>query len=70
MTSPLPRKPGVPVAAASEADPSGDGIPVIPLWVKEWGFLLLGLAFLILTAMIADVGHAAGQGTGWFLFIL
>jgi hypothetical protein len=28
------------------------------------------VAFLILSAMIADVGHAHGTGTGWFLFFL
>jgi hypothetical protein len=58
------------VPAVSDASPARDGVPLIPVWVKEWGFLLLGVAFLILTAMIADVGHAAGDGTGWFLFIL
>lgn len=28
------------------------------------------VAFLILSAMIADAGHAHGTGTGWFLFFL
>jgi restriction system protein len=46
------------------------GVPAIPQWFKEWGWVPIGFAVLVLSALIADVGRAHGKGAGWFLFIL
>jgi Restriction endonuclease len=62
--------PGRSAPGAGEAGRAQAAVPAIPQWVKEWGFILLAVAFLILSAMIADVGHAHGTGTRWFLFFL
>jgi restriction system protein len=70
MTTPKTNQPGRPVPGAGEAGKAQAAVPAIPQWVKEWGFIPLLVAFLILSAMIANVGHAHGTGTGWFLFFL
>lgn len=70
MTTPKTNEPGRPAPGAGEAGRTQAAVPAIPQWVKEWGFIPLLVAFLILSAMIADAGHAHGTGTGWFLFFL
>ncbi len=58
------------VPGLGEIDAAGVGVPAIPQWFREWGWVPLGIVFLVLTALIADVGSAHGKGTGWFLFFL
>jgi hypothetical protein len=70
MTTPKSKQPGRSAPGTAEAGSAYTGVPAIPQWVKEWGFIPLAVVFLILSAMIADVGHAHGRGTGWFLFFL
>ncbi len=70
MTTPETNQPGRSAPGEGEAGRAQSAVPAIPQWVKEWGFIPLAAAFLIPSAMIADVGHAHGTGTGWFLFFL
>ncbi len=58
------------VPGVGQAGAAGAGVPVIPQWFREWGWVPLGTAFLVLSALIADVGRAHGKGVGWFLFFL
>jgi hypothetical protein len=60
----------MPVPGVGETGAAGADAPAIPQWFREWGWVPLGIAFLILSALIADVGRAHGKGTGWFLFLL
>jgi hypothetical protein len=46
------------------------GVPAIPQWFREWGWVPLGMVFLVLSALIADVGSAHGKDIGWFLLLL
>ena len=70
MNTPKTNQPGRLAPGAGEAGRARAAVPAIPQWVKERGFIPLLVAFLILSAMIADAGHAHGTGTGWFLFLL
>ena len=70
MTAPKTNQPGRSEPGAGEASRAQAPVPAIPQWVKEGGFVPLAVAFLILSAMIGDVGRAHGTGTGWFLFFL
>ena len=58
------------VPSAGETDAAGAGVPAIPQWFREWGWVPLGFVFLVLSALIAGVGRAHGKGVGWFLFLL
>jgi hypothetical protein len=49
---------------------AGAGVPAIPRWFREWGRVPLGIVFLVLSAMIADVGHTDGKAAGRSLFLL
>src|ERR1700677_2122857 len=70
MTTSRPGQPGMRLPGAGETDAAGASVPAIPQWFREWGCVPLGIVFLVLTALIADVGHAHGKGVGWFLFLL
>jgi len=70
MTTSHPGQPGMRVPGVGQAGAAGAGVPVIPQWFREWGWVPLGTAFLVLSALIADVGRAHGKGVGWFLFFL
>lgn len=60
----------MPVPGVGETGAAGAGVPAIPQWFKEWGWVPLGFAFLVLSALIAGVGRAHGKGVGWLLFLL
>lgn len=60
----------MPMPGVGETGAAAAGVQAIPQWFREWGWVPLGIAFLVLSALIADVGRAHGKGAGWFLFLL
>ena len=46
---------------AGRTDAAGAGVPAIPQWFREWGFIPLGIVFVVLLGLITDVGTAHGQ---------
>jgi restriction system protein len=45
----------------------GDSVTVIPGWIKDWGFVPLGVAALAALASITRIGQLYGAGFGWAL---
>ena len=68
MTTSRPGQPGLPLPGP--ADAAGARVPVVPQWFREWGWVPLGLVFLVLSAQIAAVGRDHGKGIVWLLFLL
>lgn len=46
-----------------------DGVPVIPRWVKEWGWIIFAILVVIYGFIAGAVGHAYGAGVGWGVFV-
>jgi len=70
MTTSRPGQPGMLVPSGGATGAAGVGVPVIPPWFREWGWVPLGFVFLVLSVLIAGVGRAHGKDAGWFLFLL
>lgn len=63
MTTPKTNQPGRSARGAGEAGRAQAAVPAIPQWVKEWGFIPLLAAFLILSAMTADAATPTARAS-------
>lgn len=48
----------------------GDAVTVIPGWIKDWGYVPLGIAALAALAAIVRIGQVHGAGFGWILLVI
>ena len=46
-----------------------DGVPVIPRWVMEWGWVAFTICVVIYCFIAVAAGHAYGADAGWGLFL-
>jgi hypothetical protein len=44
-----------------------DGVPAIPRWVTEWGWIIFAISAVIYCCIAAAAGHTYGAGAGWGL---
>jgi restriction system protein len=47
-----------------------DPVAVIPGWIKDWGFVPLGVAALATLVSITRIGQLYGSGFGWALLVI
>jgi hypothetical protein len=52
----------------SQPDMYGD-VPVIPCWIKDWGWIVFAISAIIYCFIAGAVGHTYGVGAGWSLLI-
>lgn len=53
-----------------QAQPDADDdVPVIPRWVREWGWIMFAIPAVIYCFIAVAVGHVYGADAGWSLFL-
>ena len=66
-SSSLPERPAPREDQQHDTDAEDAGVPVIPVWLIDWGALILGPAALVTLLVIVGFGQAHGAVYGWVL---
>ena len=69
MTQTSQRRSSSPRKKQASLNEHDDAVPLIPVWVREWGWVILAPVGLVLAFISYAVGSRDGQVPGWTLFM-